>query len=321
MNSLTLLSQLPDLPKEKLIALAELSHRGVDIRPILAKLQKEREEAFAQLRLNRPDPVELARKVGITPDPWQADLLRASEKEIVLNCSRQSGKSTTTSLIALYELLYGYNVLVLILSPTQRQSDELFLKINSFYQKLAGEIRLSATVSVIPADSNYTEGWQATKQTGREIILANGNRVVALPSKEANIRGFSGVTLLIEDEASRVPDILYQAARPMLAVSGGRFMLLSTPWGKRGHFYEVWDSGDTDWRQFEVKATQCPRIPAKFLANERRNLPPLVFNQEYMCEFAATEGALFTYEEIDGAVVEDMPALFEDELTPEYATE
>jgi hypothetical protein len=73
--------------------------------------------------------------------------------------------------------------------------------------------------------------------------MKNGSRIVSLPSKEANIRGFSGVSLIIEDEASRVGDDLYLAMRPMLAVNQGRLILMSTPWGKRGHFFEAWEHG------------------------------------------------------------------------------
>ena len=61
-----------------------------------------------------------------------------------------------------------------------------------------------------------------------------------LPGQEKTIRGFSGVTLIIEDEASRVDDTLYRAVRPMLAVSGGRLILMSTPYGQTGHFFEEW---------------------------------------------------------------------------------
>ena len=60
--------------------------------------------------------------------------------------------------------------------------------------------------------------------------------MVALPSKEATVRGFSGVTLIIEDEASRVDDLLYRTMRPMLAVSGGRMILASTPCRKARTF-------------------------------------------------------------------------------------
>ena len=70
--------------------------------------------------------VLLARRAGITPDPWQADLLRSDTRQMVLLCSRQAGKSTVSSFLALHEALYRAPALVLLLSPSLRQSQELF---------------------------------------------------------------------------------------------------------------------------------------------------------------------------------------------------
>ena len=49
-----------------------------------------------------PDPVAFARRLGFDPDPWQAEMLRSDASRVLLNCSRQSGKSTTTAVLALY---------------------------------------------------------------------------------------------------------------------------------------------------------------------------------------------------------------------------
>jgi len=49
------------------------------------------------------DPVRFAMRAGITPDAWQADVLRSPAKRLLLNCARQSGKSTTTALLALHQ--------------------------------------------------------------------------------------------------------------------------------------------------------------------------------------------------------------------------
>src|SRR3954471_489885 len=68
-------------------------------------------------------------RLGFHPDPWQSRLLRSSAKQVILNCCRQSGKSTTTSILALHTALYQPNSLVLLISPTQRQSKELFAKV------------------------------------------------------------------------------------------------------------------------------------------------------------------------------------------------
>ncbi len=97
--------------------------------------------------------------------------------------------------------------------------------------------------------------------------LTNGSRIEALPGTEKTIRGFSGVDLLVLDEAARVDDELYFAVRPMLAISGGALMMLTTPHGKRGVFYEEW-TGGAGWERYEVPAAECPRIPEAFLEEE-----------------------------------------------------
>jgi len=133
--------------------------------------------------------------------------------------------------------------------------------------------------------------------------------VVALPGTEKTIRGFSGASLLIVDEAARVADELYYSVRPMLAVSGGSLMLLSTPWGKRGVFYEEWTNG-TGWRRYRVPAWMCPRISPEFLEAERQRMPPLWFGQEYLCEFHETEDQVFSHDDIQAALLTDEAPLF-----------
>jgi hypothetical protein len=135
---------------------------------------------------------------------------------------------------------------------------------------------------------------------------------VSLPGDEKNIRGFSGVALLVIDEAARVADSLYYSVRPMLAVSRGRLVALSTPFGKRGWFHEEWQGGGA-WERVRITAEQCSRISPEFLAEERRALGERWFRQEYGCEFCACSEALFSEEDIQAAFVNDLPPLFPEE--------
>src|SRR3954469_20142190 len=95
------------------------------------------------------DRVAFAQTLGISPDPWQRDLLRSTSTRVLLNCSRQSGKSTLAAVIALHRALYHPSSLVLCLAPALRQSQELFAKIAGYYRELGrpvpaqGERRLS----------------------------------------------------------------------------------------------------------------------------------------------------------------------------------
>jgi hypothetical protein len=207
-----------------------------------------------------------------------------------MNCARQTGKSTTAGVLALHEALVAPGALVLILAPAERQAKELFTKVAEAYRALG---------HAIPADSYRKMGME----------LANGSRIEALPGTEKTIRRFSGVDLLLVDEASRVADELYYAVRPMLAVSGGRLMMLSTPYGKRGVFFEEWIGG-RGWERYEVPAWECPHISKEFLEEERSALPPWVFRQEYECSFEETEDAVFTHEVIERAVTGEVKPLF-----------
>ena len=80
----------------------------------------------------------------------------------------------------------------------------------------------------------------AVKETETQIELQNSSRIVSLPGKEATIRSFQGVTLLVLDEASRIPDDLYATVSAMTATAKGRQVLLSTPFGQRGFFWREW---------------------------------------------------------------------------------
>jgi Terminase large subunit, T4likevirus-type, N-terminal len=234
------------------------------------------------------DPVLLAERAGLEPDPWQRDVLRSTAPRMLLNCSRQSGKSTMAAVLAAHTAVYEPGSLTLLLSPGQRQSGELFKRSLAVYRALGRPV---------PADS----------ETALTLTLENGSRIVSLPGKEATIRGYSGVGLLLVDEAARVPTDLYMATRPMLAVSGGRLVALSTPFGTRGWWYEAWRS-DEAWERYEVPATDCPRISPEFLEEERRTIGDWWFDQEYGCRFLDAQSAAFRREDIDRAFEEEVDA-------------
>jgi hypothetical protein len=245
------------------------------------------------LEIEKRDAVMMARRAGITPDTWQADLLRSNAKQMILLCSRQSGKSTVSSILAIHEAVYQPNSLILLLSPSLRQSQELFRKLKDVYNALESPS--------LP---------QTIEESALRIEFDNGSRILALPGKEATIRGFSGVSLLVVDEASRVPDELYQAIRPMLAVSGGRIVLLSTPFGKRGFFHSEWTDGQ-DWRKVKITADQCSRIDKSWLERERQMIGDWWFRQEYLCEFCETVDSVFNFDDISAALDSSIKPLFE----------
>lgn len=262
------------------------------------------EQAIAVLanRVQAPpaigSPEQLAFRLGIELDLWQRGFLRSDARQILLNASRQAGKSTLSAVIGLHEALTVPGALILIVSPTERQSKLLFRKLMTYFRQLGEPV-------------------PATIENKLSLELVNGSEVHALPGAEGTIRGFSAVTLLLIDEASRVDDALLIAVRPMLAVSGGRLIALSTPFGRRGWFFESWVNGGGDWQRIEVKATDVPRISPTFLEAERRAMPDMFFRSEYLCEFVANSDSYFRPEDIDRAFVGHITPLFSED---EYVT-
>ena len=98
------------------------------------------------------------------------------------------------------------------------------------------------------------------------------------------------------------------AVRPMLSVSDGRLILLSTPFGKRGFFWQAWDDQSGTWEKYEAKAADCKRITPEFLKQERQALGPFLYSQEYDCAWLEPESAMFSDELIKNGL-EDYPYL------------
>jgi predicted phage terminase large subunit-like protein len=216
--------------------------------------------------------------MGVPPDPWQEAVLASDHRRIILLASRQSGKSEVSSAKAIQKALHEAPALILIVSPSERQSAEFMRdKITRQYRAMGEPVPVSGSRSVF------------------KLELANGSRILALPGKTDTIVGYASVNLLIIDEAARVTDDLYKSVRPMLAVSGGQLIALSTPHGKQGWFYEAWKS-EQDWHRERVTADQCARLKPEFLAEELIALGPAFYRQEYGCSFETMEGAEFPAE-------------------------
>jgi hypothetical protein len=209
--------------------------------------------------------VRVMRKLNLEPADWQLDVLQGNHSRLLLNCCRQAGKSTVVAIHALLQAIYTSNLLVLLLSPSLRQSAELLHTVTNFYNRIGSPIR--------------------KRQSANELAFTNNSRIVSLPCKEQTIRGYSHVGLMIIDEAACVPDDLYLAARPMLAASRGRLICMSTPRGKRGFFYEAWTKHAADWHRIEIPVQKVAHISASDIEEERRVRSLENFRQEFECCF------------------------------------
>lgn len=235
------------------------------------------------------EPSSILRDARLTPDPWQESVLNSPARRLLLNCSRQSGKSTTAAALACHSALYEPG-LVLLIAPAQRQSAELQRKVREIYTALPDVPRI-------------------VQESALRMELANGSRIIALPGNEQTLRGFSAARTIIVDEASRVDNELFAAVRPMLATTQGRFVALSTPYGKRGWWWEAFAHGE-GWHRTRVTAHDCPRIDPQWLDEERRLIGDWQFRQEYLCEFVDTDEQFFASDLIEAAMSHEVAPLW-----------
>jgi hypothetical protein len=241
--------------------------------------------ALASALLRGVDPVALAADLDLDLDPWQADVLR-SDGDLLVNGARQTGKSTVAALKVLHRALYMPGSLCLLVAPAHRQSIETFRAAVELYKRLGKPVGEEAANTMA-------------------LVLENGSRILALPGSESTLRGFGAVSLIVIDEAARVPDPLYHSVRPMLAVSRGSMVAISTPNGRRGWWYEAWQA-EGPWSRYTVRADECSRIAAAFLAEQRRSMPPWMFEQEYMGVFGDSDLQAFASEDIEAAFDEEV---------------
>lgn len=208
-------------------------------------------------------------------DQWQKDVL-ATDGNIVLRSGRQCGKSTVVSILSAEYAVKNAKKSIMIISATERQAYLLFSKvlfyINDTYKK---EIKGGKD-----------------KPTKSEIRLKNGSVIRCLPTglDGLGIRGYT-IDLLIADEAAFIPNDVFPAVTPALVTNNGRIILLSTPFGREGYFYDCFN--DDSFTKFHVttetvaeqrKEPQRTNM-LKFLEREKERMTELQYAQEYMGEF------------------------------------
>lgn len=246
-------------------------------------------------------------------DQWQQDVLDY-QGNIAIRSGRQTGKSTVISMKAMQFAELHPDTTTMIVAPAQRQSSLLFEKIR-FQFDVKNEA--SFRPHVLEKEKEFTRQgkampWWVKKQiqdehgiyaeppTQTKLTLKNGSKIYSLPAGRTGdfIRGFA-IDLLIVDEAAYVPESVWNAVIPMIAVSRetrsfGFVILLGTPFGKGGYFYTA--CHDKDFKQFHVSSEQCARIPRDFLKKEKTRMSKMEYQQEYLAEFVDEFNQLFPSE-------------------------
>jgi len=200
-------------------------------------------------------------------DEWQNDVMD-TDGNIVLRSGRQVGKSTVISIKAAEYAVKHKGKTILVIASVERQAQLLFEKTLSYIH------------------DNYKSYIKRGRErpTKHKLTLTNGSIIHCLPTGLSGygIRGYT-VDLLIADEAAFIPEDVWTAVTPMLAVSRGTIILLSTPFGRGGYFYRCFN--DPSFTSFHVSSEDCPRKNQVFLDQEKTRMTKLQYAQEYLGEF------------------------------------
>ncbi len=243
-------------------------------------------------------------------DDWQQDMID-HKGSVTARCGRQVGKSTTAGKRKANHMIDYPHSVSLIIAPAQRQSSELFKKTISWlyynHYRMIEEAGGYISDTAISERRNMElrrvfeakHGIFNETPTKTTIVLKNdfnaaqgqknkGSICYALPAgKTGDYLRTYALTFLDIDEASRVPDTVYNSLKPMLAVAAkvglGWEGFYSTPFGKGGFFYDSFS--DEDYKSFHVSSEECDRIPKSFLLKEKKRLTRQMYAQEYLAEF------------------------------------
>jgi len=229
------------------------------------------------------DPVDTFRAAfGLDPYPWQPGYLRET-RDLVFLKGRQIGATEGAAGLAIHVARSGPGPDVVVVSPTLRQSQEVSLRARR---------GLWALGERLPQDSASV------------VRLANGSRIVSLAGTPRSARGYSA-RLLIVDEAAYVDDDVWDAVRPIVAATGGRTVVQSTPALMEGFFWELNDDTPDGWAKLVVPSSEV--LPAERLEAERERLRKKkgTYEREYLASFQEVQnaGILWTKSEWDELIV------------------
>ena len=230
-------------------------------------------------------------RINFVPDRKQQLVLASTSNRIIINRSRQSGKSHTLAVRAVRTLLSATPArpkLALIVAKTKGQAEETIFKMDRCFTAL-----------------NIRTHGDPTQEVAR--VLPDGSRILGLAAKDYSVRSYTADLVLL-DEAAIVPDDVWDAIEPTLATTDGDLIIASTPRGKRGLFWETWTNGGSEWLKVHSTVHECPRISKKFIESQRRK-GEAFFKQEYECQFVESGLYLLGRDQVERLINDKEPAL------------
>ena len=207
--------------------------------------------------------------------PYQREFILSPKKRKIWLSSRQIGKSWALAYLAVMKAASKQHGLSLCVSTGARAASELVKKC----------LQMAEAAKVMSDGKlDYTSSADCIK-------FSNGARVLSLPSgNPAALRGYSAQAILL-DECAFIerPDEVFSAIAPTLTRDpDAELVIASTPAGKAGFFWKMWNEADEDWYKQRTTIDEAVQQGLKVDIQQLERLvgDPEVFDIEYRCKFA-----------------------------------
>lgn len=216
---------------------------------------------------------------------WQQDVFFGLKRHWngaihVVKSRRQVGKSVVEEIIALYSALSKPKTRVYCIEPTFAQADKL---INELYAMCKGQ-----------------PFYKKSNSIRRQIYFKNGSEIRLFSAEQGDeaLRGYTCEILLI-DEACYIGDNIINTILPYVNVSNGPVVMVSTPKGRSGLFYEYFCMGQSaemnnvyayDWANYDTSEL----LSADKLELYRKTMDELAFKTDYLGEFLDGQSRFFS---------------------------
>jgi phage terminase large subunit len=206
------------------------------------------------------DPVAFVRDVlGVEPDPWQVEFLEAiatGHRRISIRSGHGVGKSTGASWAMLWYMLTRYPVKVVVTAPTSSQLyDALFAELKRWVKELPDPVRelLEVKQERIELRASATEAFISARTSRAE-------------QPEALQGVHSDNVMLVGDEASGIPEQVFEAAAGSMSGHNAVTILLGNPVRSSGFFYDTHNRLRGEWWTRRVSCVDSPRVSSAYVA-------------------------------------------------------
>lgn len=218
---------------------------------------------------------------------YELDILGLLDKYgwLLINKARKIGISETVLRIIAFKCFYDYAAYQILLVAGNRvqHAQRLMRRFQKLFDKISDHV---------------------AEKTADKLVLKNGTEIIALPSNDTALRGPERVKCIFLDEAAHFNIIddsrVYDALAPNLDNTDGDFIIVSTPNGKRGMFYDLWTDKENRFYKLPLPYTVSLGLllDEKIIKQKKRDRT-IDFEQEYMCQFTSPKGAFITEDLIE----------------------